>query len=160
VGRAAELGSLGQVSTRLHNSFLTFCGVVVVVLTGCVFPRPQSFVDADTLPSNFAGREHRSFVRGDRLVIEVSQTPGFNVVGFDAFEQAGALYVSPRRISSGGGGKVEFEVDVAKYQLGADWPQHIYWLLQSYAYPIGSRGFWSSEKRLPSPRKKMEIVTR
>jgi hypothetical protein len=146
-------------SRRLHNSLLAFC-VIVVALTGCVSPRPQSFVEADTLPSGFAGREHRAFVRGERLVIEVSQIPGFNVVGFDAFEQAGALYVSPRRISSGGGGTAQFEVDVTKYQLGTDWPQHVYWLLQSYAYPIGNPGFWSSEKRSPWPRKKMEIVTR
>jgi len=147
-------------STRSYNLLLAFCGVIVVALTGCVSPRPQSFVDADTLPSDFAGREHCAFVRGERLVVEVSQIPGFNVVGFDAFEQAGALYVSPRRISSGGDGTAQFEVDVTKYQLGTDWPQHVYWLLQSYAYPIGNPGFWSSEKRSPWPRKKMEVVTR
>jgi hypothetical protein len=147
-------------SARLQTLFLALSGLIVVALTGCVAPRPRSFVDADTLPADFAGREHRAFVRGERLVIEVSQIPHFNVVGFDAFEQAGALYVSPRRISSGGGGTAQFEVDVAEYQLGTDWPQHVYWLLQSYAYPIGNPGFWSSEKRLPWPRKKMEIVTR
>jgi len=147
-------------STHLHKSLLVFCGFIVICLTGCVSPRPQSFVDADALPSDFVGREHRAFASGERLIVEVSQIPGFNVVGFDAFEQAGALYVSPRRISSGGGGTAQFEVDVAKYGLGADWPQHVYWLLQSYAYPIGNPGFWSSEKRSPWPRKKMEIVTR
>jgi hypothetical protein len=147
-------------SMRLHQLFLVFCGVIVVFVTGCVAPRPQSFVEADALPSDFAGREHLTFVRGERLIIEVSQIPGLNVVGFDVFEQAGALYVSPRRISSGGGGTAQFEVDVTKYRLGADWPQHVYWLLEEYAYPIGHPGFWSSEKRLPWPRKKMEIVTR
>jgi hypothetical protein len=120
----------------------------------------RAFVDADALPSGFVGREHRAFVRGEQLIIEVSQIPGFNVVGFDAFEQAGALYVSPRRISSGGSGTAQFEIGVAKYRLGADWPQHVYWLLQEYAYPIGNPGFCSSEKRSPWPRKKMEIVTR
>jgi hypothetical protein len=147
-------------STRFHRSLLTCCGAILVVLTGCISPRPQSFVDADALPSDFVGREHRVFASGERLVIEVSQIPGFNVVGFDAFEQAGALYVSPRRISSGGGGTAQFEVDITKYQLGADWPQDVYWLLQSYAYPIANPGFWSSEKRSPWPRRKMEIVTR
>ena len=93
-------------------------------------------------------------------MIEVSQLPGFNVAGFDAFEQDGALYVSPWHISSGGGGTAQFEVDLTKYQLGADWPQHIYWLLHSYAYPIGHPGFWSTEKRSPLPRKRMEIATR
>jgi len=147
-------------SARLHFSLLACCGLILFAFTGCVSPRAQSFVDADTLPSDFVGREHRAFVSGERLIIEVSQIPGFNVVGFDAFEQAGALYVSPRHISSGGGGTAQFEVDVTKYDLGADWPHHVYWLLQSYAYPIGNPGFWSSEKRSPWPRKKMEIVTR
>ena len=147
-------------STRFHKLVVAFCGVIIVFLTSCVTPRPQSFVDADALPSDFAGREHRAFVRGGRLIIEVSQIGGFNVVGFDTFEQDGALYISPRRISSGGGGTAQFEVDVAKYGLGADWPQHVYWLLQEYAYPIGHPGFWSSEKRSPWPRKKMEVATR
>jgi hypothetical protein len=139
---------------------LVSVGFIVVALTGCVSPRPQSFADADALPWAFVGREYRSFVRGEQLIIEVSQIPGLNVVGFDAFEQAGALYVSPRRISSGGGGTVQFEVGIAKYRLGADWPQHVYWLLEEYAYPIVNPGFWSSEKRSPWPRKKMEIVAR
>lgn len=146
-------------SASRHNSLLIWCGIFMIALTGCVSPRSQSFVDADTLPFDFAGREHRAFVSGKRLVIEVAQTPGLNVVGFDAFSQNGALYVSPRRISSGGGGTAQFEIDVAKYQLDSDWPQHVYWLLQSYAYPIGNPGFWSSESRSPWSRKKMEIVT-
>ena len=141
----------------LHKSLLCLC-VVVVFLTGCVSPPPQSFVDADVLPRDFAGREHRAFARGERLIIEVTQSPGFRVVGFDAFAQDGALYVSPGHISSGGGGTEQFEVDVSKFHLGADWSQHVYWLLQSYAYPIGNPGFWSSEKRKPWPRKKMEIL--
>jgi len=145
-------------SARLQKSFVVFCGLIVVLFTGCVSPRPQSFVEADALPRDFVGREHRAFARGERLIIEVSQIPGFHVVGIDAFEQDGALYVSPRHISSGGGGTGQFEVDVSKFQLGADWPQHVYWLLQQYAYPIGNPGFWSSEKRSPWPRKKMEIV--
>lgn len=148
-------------STRLHHLLLAFCGIIAIALTGCISPRPRNFVDADTLPSDFVGREHRAFVGGERrLVLEVAQTPGLNVVGFDIFEQDGALYVSPRRISSGGAGAAQFEVDVTKYQLGADWPQHVYWLLQSYAYPITNPGFWSREKRSPWPRKKMEIVIR
>jgi hypothetical protein len=144
---------------RLLKCLLASCGVIVVFITSCVSPPPQSFVDAAALPSDFAGREHRSFVRNERLIIEVSQIPGFNVVGFDAFEQAGALYISPRRISSGGTGTTQFEVDVAKYRLRADWPEHVYWLLEEYSYPIGHSGFWSSEKRSPWPRKKMEIMT-
>jgi hypothetical protein len=146
-------------TTRLHKPALAFCWCIAVALTGCVSPRPQSFVDVETLPSDFAGREHRAYVSGERLIIELSQTPGFNVVGFDAFEQDGALYVSPRHISSGGSGTAQFGVDVSKYGLGADWPQHVYWLLQEYAYPIGHPGFWSSEKRSPWPRKKMEVAT-
>jgi hypothetical protein len=147
-------------STRHHKSFLACCGVAAVLLTGCVSPRPQSFVDADVLPQDFVGRDHQAFARGERLIVEVSQIPGFNVAGFDTFEQDGALYISPNRISSGGGGTRQFEIDVSKFQLGADWPQHVYWLLNSYAYPICNPGFWSSAKRSPWPRKKMEVATR
>jgi hypothetical protein len=144
-------------STHLHKLLLVF-GLIAVFVTGYVAPRPQGFVDADALPPDFIGREYRASAKGERLIVEVSQIPGLNVAGLDAFEQDGALYVSPRRISSGGGGTKRFEVDVTKYRLGADWPQHVYWLLQEYAYPIGHSGFWSSEKRSPWPRKKMEIV--
>jgi len=128
-------------------------------LNGCVSSRPQSFVDADALPCDFAGREHRAFVRGERLVIEVSQISGFNVVGFDAFEQAGALYVSHD----------------ASVPEAAEW-RSSRWMLPSISWAqmasarllavavaclsIGHPGFWSSEQRSPWPRKKMEILTR
>ena len=147
-------------SARLHNSLLVFCGIIVVALSGCVSPRPQSFIDADALPSDFVGREHRAFAQGERLTVEVTQIPGLNVARFDTFEQDGAIYVFPRRASSGGGGTRQFEIDVTKYRLGADWPERVYWLLGSYAYPVHTPGFWSSEKRSPWTRKKMEIVRR
>jgi hypothetical protein len=126
--------------------------------SGCVAPRPTSFVDADALPRDYVGSNHHASAKDQLLIIEVTQTPGFNVAGFDSFEQAGALYVSPRRVSSGGAGTAQFEVDVSKFHLGVDWPEHVYWLLNSYAYPIGHPGFWSKEKREPWPRKKMEIA--
>jgi hypothetical protein len=143
---------------RLRDLALAICGTIALGLSGCVSPAPQAFVDADALPSDFAGREYRAFARDQRLIIEVSQTPGLNVAGFESFEHDGAVYVSPRHISSGGGGKAQFEVDLSKYHLEADWPDHVYWVLESYSYPIGNPGFWSSAKRSPWPRKKMEIA--
>lgn len=144
-------------STCLHKLLLIVSGIIALGVIGCVSPRAPGFVDVEALPADLAGREHRVVARDHRLIIEVSQTPGFNIVGFNSFEQDGAIYVWPRRISSGGGGKAQFEVDLSKYHLGADWPEHVYWLLGSYAYPIGHPGFWSSAKRLPWPRRKMEI---
>ena len=81
--------------TRLHKLLLAISGIIAIGLMGCVSPPPQGFVDADALPSDFAGREHRAFARDQRLIIEVSQTPGFNVVGFDAFEQLSAFRLEP-----------------------------------------------------------------
>ena len=104
------------------------------------------------------GRDHRAFAMDHLLIVEVSQIPGLNVAGFDTFEQDGALYVSPRRASSGGGGTAQFQVEISKFHLGADWSEHVYWLLNSYAYPIVNPGFWSKEKREPWPRKKMDIA--
>ena len=149
---------MNTVTSRPHEhapfkSSVTFCAVIGILVSGCVSPRPQSFVDADALPHDFVGRQHQAFARGDRLIVEVMQIPGFNVVGFDAFEQDGALYVSPRNVSSGGGGMAQFEIDVSKFRLGSDWPHRVYWLLQEYAYPIGHPGFWSPEKRSPWPRR-------
>ena len=145
---------------HLPSWVFVFFVAIAAIMTGCVSPGPRSFVDVGTLPANFVGREHRAFAEKERLVIEVVQVPGFNVTGFETFQQDGALYVSPQRISSGGGGTAQFEIDVSKYQLGADWPLHVYWLLESYAYPIGNSGLWSGGKRSPWPRRKMEISTR
>ena len=92
------------------------------------------------------------------MIIEVSETPGLNVVGFETFEQEDNLYVSPCRISSGGGGTRQFEIDVSKFRMGGDWPGHVYWLVEEYAYPIFNPGFWSAEKKSPWLRKKMEIA--
>ena len=147
-------------NTRCHKSVLLLCGLVATCFLGCVAPRATSFVDADALPRDYVGRDHRASARNELLIVEVSQIAGLNVVGLDAFKQDGALYVSPRRISSGGGGTARFEVDVSKFHLGTDWPEHVYWLLGSYAYPIGHPGFWSKEKREPWPRKKMDIARR
>jgi|GEM_PF-5780765 len=118
-------------STRLHILTLGFYGSIALFLSGCVEPRPESFVDAAALPYGYVGQEYRTFAKGERLIVEVSQIPGLNVAGFDAFVQDSALYVSPRRISSGGGGIRQFEVDVSKYHLAADWSQHVFWLVES-----------------------------
>lgn len=138
----------------------TCCGLVLFSVNACVSPPPRSYVEADTLPSDFVGRECRAFAIGDRLFIEVVQIPGLNVVGFDTIEHTGALYVSPRRISSGGGGTAQFEVDLTQHDLVTDWPRNVYWLLKSYSYPIGNPGFWSSEQRSPWLRMKMAIEPR
>lgn len=145
-------------TTRFYNSFLAYGALIALLLTGCISPRPQSFTDAETLPSDFVGKKYRAVSKGNRLIVEVSPSPGLNVVGLDAFEQGGALYVSPRRISSDGGSTNQLAVDVSKFQLGADWTEHVYWLVESSAYPIYNAGFWSSDKRSPWVRKKMEIV--
>jgi hypothetical protein len=73
------------------------------------------------------GPEYRAFAREERLIVEVSQIPGLNVVRLDAFVQDGALYVEPTLISSGGPGIRQFEVDVSRYHLTADWPQQVFW---------------------------------
>ena len=135
---------------------LLLCGLLA--LSGCVAPRATRFVDADELPPNYVGRNHHASARDQLLTIEVSQIAGLNVAGFDTFEQDGALYVSPRCISSGGEGIAQFQVDVSKFHLDVDWPDHVYWLLNGYAYPIVNPGFWSKEKREPWPRKRMDIA--
>ena len=145
-------------NTPSHRSVLLLCGLVAACLLGCVAPRATSFVDADALPHDYIGRDHHASAKDDILIVEVSQIPGLNVSGLDAFKQDGALYLCPRRVSSGGGGTAQFEIDVSKYHLGTDWSEHVYWLLDSYAYPISHPGFWSKEKREPWPRKKMDIA--
>jgi hypothetical protein len=137
---------------------LVLWGLIATFLSGCLAPRATSFVDAAALPPDYVGRSHRASAKEQLLIIEVSQIPGLNVVGFDAFKQDGALYVSPRRVSSGGRHTAQFQIDISKFHLGADWPEHVYWLLNSYAYPIGHPGFWSKEKRAPLPRKKIDIA--
>jgi hypothetical protein len=112
-------------TTRLHKSVLFLTGLVAACLSGCVAPRAMSFVDADALPRDYVGRNHRASAKDEVLIVEVSQIPGLNVVGFDAFEQDGALYVSPRRVSSGDGGTAQLEVDLSKFHLGREWPEHI-----------------------------------
>ena len=145
-------------SAYLHILIFGFCGSVATLLSGCAFLPPERFVDAAALPSHYVGREYRAFARGERLIIEVSQTPGLNVVAFDAFVQDDALYVEPRRISSGGPGIRQFEVDVSRYHLAADWPQHVFWVVESYVSPIFHPAFWSSEKRTPWVRRRMEVT--
>lgn len=146
--------------TRIHILPLSICCVFAFLLCGCVAPPPQAFVDADSLPSHYVGLGYRATASDELLTIEVSQSSGPNVVGFDAVAHDGALYISPQRISSGGGGMNKFDVDVSRFHLAADWPNRTYWLVESYAYPIGNPGFWSAEKRSPWVRRKMEITKR
>ncbi len=96
----AEFWLLDNMSAKFLKSLLAFGCFIAGFFMGCIAPRPQNFVDAEELPPNFVGREHRAFARGDHLIVEVSQVPGFNVVGFDTFEQDGAIYVSPRKMDA------------------------------------------------------------
>ena len=160
--RATAIGKLtvSRMSTCLKISILSISCGLLFALCGCVAPRPQVFADTETLPSHYIGRGYRAFASGQLLTIEVTQAPGLNVAGFDTFAHDGALYVSPRRISSGGGGTRTFEVDVSGFHLKADWPTRTYWLVESYAYPICHPGFWSSAKRSPAVRSEMKIARR
>lgn len=130
------------------------------MLCGCTSPKPQSFVDVQVLPSLFAGREHHAYAIGNKLVVEIHQCPGLNVARIDAFEQVGDLYLSPLRISSGGAGTSRFEADVARYPLPDDWPKHVYWIVDSYAYPLITAGFWSKAKQVPWSRKQIDVAVR
>jgi hypothetical protein len=144
---------------RFHQTglpvLLLIACCTMALLSGCIAPRPSGFVDAEALPSHYLGRDYRVFANGQTLTIEVSQMPGSNVVGFDLFAQDGALYVSPRRVHSGGGDTRKFGLDVSRFHLAADWPTHTFWLVESKAYLISDPGFWSSAKRSPWVRKKM-----
>lgn len=134
--------------------------VIAMLLCGCKEPQPQSFVDAKTLPEGFVGYGARAFATGQVLTVEVAQMPGLNVVGIDASTRDGTLYLCPRRISSGGGGTNEFTVDVGNYALETNWNQRVYWLVETYAYPASSPGFWSKDKRLPWVRKQLEVLAK
>lgn len=134
---------------------LTFLSAIL--MASCSAPRPQSFVDSDYLPSDYIGRRHSVSALDDRLIIEVDQVTGFNVVGFDVFGQDGELYLSPRHVSSGGGGTARFEIMITSFNLGPRWPERVYWIIESPAYPFFQDGFWSTEKRSSWLRKKIEI---
>jgi len=112
-----EVGPHEHASTRVGSAS---CGLIVICLTGDVSQRSRSFVDADVLLSDIVAREHRVLASDEWLIVGVSQIPGFDVVGCDAFEQASALHVSRRRISARGSGATQFKGDVARYGLGAD----------------------------------------
>lgn len=133
--------------------------IICVLLSciGCITPRSIKFVDTDVLPAGFVGQSYRAVAVGTRLIVEVSQTPGLNVTRLETFEQDGALYVSPQRISSGGSGVKKFEVNISKFRLSDDWSRNVFWLVESYSYTIGHLGFWSKTKRDPWIRKKMEV---
>jgi len=139
---------------------LAFSLGVVLCLCGCISPKPRGFVDTDALPSLFVGRAHQAYATGKKLVIEVSQIPGGNVARIDAFEQEGALYLEPFRISSGGNGTSRFELDVTNHKLQEDWHQHVYWVVESYGYPFITGGFWSKAKQAPWVRKRVYVVVR
>lgn len=158
---------------RMKKSLLTKllvvfggCSVVVVALAfgllfvGINFRSAPGFVDVDALPPSFMGEEHRVFADGDRLIVEVEQTPGLNVVHLEAFERDGALYIRPRQISSGGPGRRQLEVDVARFGLGSDWHRNVYWVVQE-VYPSPFRAvFRPQEEPPPWHRMRMNVEVR
>ena len=134
---------------------------LAVMLCGCVCPPPQSFTEAQTLPRDFAGESYHAYAEQQKLIIEVSQTPGYNIVSFTERVYDGALYLRPEHISSGGRGRATFEIDVSKYRFAGDWPKRVYWLVEGpYWYPIANAGFWSSAHREPWSRVRVEVATR
>lgn len=149
----------------MANSFKRSSALIVglvaaLCLVSCRNPKPESFTDAKTLPQHFVGRDYHAYASSNKLTIAVSQIPGLNVARIEASTVNGEIYLSPRRISSGGSGITQFDVDIEKYSLGADWPQHVYWLVEEYAYPITSPGFWSKSQRSPWIRKQVDVTVR
>jgi len=145
---------------RSHILALTIASLATI-LCGCVCPRPQSFTEVKDLPRDFVGVSYKAFAEQQKLIIEVSQTPGFNIVGFTEYVYDGTLYLVPGHISSGGPGSARFEVDVSKYHFAEDWPKRVYWLVGGpYWYPILNAGFWSKAHRDPWSRMRVEIVAK
>jgi len=154
---------------QLLRRLLVVCGggsLVVVTLAfgfacvGLTPPPALGFVDVHALPPHFVGTEHRVFADGDRLIVEVEQIPGLNVADLEAFERDGSLYISPIRISSGGPGRRQLEVDVARFGLGPDWHRNVYWLVEACFPSPFTSAFWAKEEWPPWHRMRMNVQVR
>jgi hypothetical protein len=133
---------------------------MMLISCGCYCPRPHNFVD-DTQPrdQSIGSNIGRAWAHDHTLIIEVHQTAGYNIAAFQKYVVDGALYLTSRRISSGGGGTMKFEIDVSKYHLREPWTENIYWLTGGGGcYPFGNPGFWSSAYRDPFTRKRIDLV--
>ena len=131
---------------------------MVLITSGCYCPRPHNFVD-DPPGRPMGTNIGRAWADHDTLIIEVHQTPGYNIAAFQKYVVDGALYLTWRQISAGGGGTVKFPIDVSKYHLREPWTENIYWLTGGGGcYPFGNPGFWSSAARDPFTRKRIDLV--
>lgn len=161
-------------------SFILLCGCIVRV------PQPETFVDSPTTEPDLGIEQYRAHADGQWLVIDI--TPfNLPFRGLDFFEADRNLYFSPRydavftfafpvnerRIVSlslrdrvihpapdnlKNNRVSRFKIDVSKYRLGADWPSHVYWVVEDPAYPIWNSRFWSKKDRESLTRKQMSIV--
>lgn len=94
---------------------------------GCVCPSRKTFIDVAPTPETYDYPE-KLWVDGKRLMIEVHQIPGCNVARIRPLILESGVYLDTLSVSSGGGGRARFELDMSRYDLAADWTNRIYWI--------------------------------
>jgi len=131
---------------------------LLFAIVGCVDSRSVGYVDRSNVPDGFVGKSYRAWLDGRTIFIEVDQIPGLNVVGIEHRIDAGAIYLQPRRASSGGGGTALLRVDLSAESLPPGWERRIYWLTLEYFYPPGNPGYSRPEARKPAERVQVRWV--
>jgi hypothetical protein len=115
---------INRINRNAHSMLLVV--LVAIMVSGCVCPSRKTFVDV-TQPEEFNYHEKMS-VDGQKLIIEVEQIPGLNIVSIHPLILQDIIYLERSAVSSGGAGTGRFELDFSRYNLPDDWSNRIYWI--------------------------------
>jgi hypothetical protein len=85
---------------------------------------PASNLAFKELTEEYKGRFYSS---DQNLVVVVENVPGITIAAIESHVADGHVVLEATRISSGSGGEHVFCVDLSKYHLDPDWPEHIMW---------------------------------
>jgi hypothetical protein len=85
------------------------------------------------------------------LFVEVEQIPGLNVADIECAITGQDLHLSPIRTSSGGSGKITFEI-VLPESHSADKAEHLFWVTRETLTPI-----WLGRPTEPTERVRLVL---
>lgn len=113
--------------------------IIILFTSGCSF-LPDRFDDNILIterdsPSHY--NIEKAWSKGNSLHIEIDTLPGLNIVTLTPIIFDDAIYIRHSAISTGGGHRVEFILDLSTYNLPSNWQDKIYWLDELfYKFPF------------------------
>ena len=116
------------ISIPMVNWVLLLPSLLIFSLAGCT---STCIITDDSSDVTLSYRETRAWANNKTIFVEINQKPGMNLAQIIPIFYEGNIYLKQQLRSGGGKGLEVLKVDLGRYDLPANWNDHVYWITSS-----------------------------